>query len=156
VIGDDAGEDLHQGRFAGAVFTDDGVQFARLDVQRDIVQGDDAGKALRHTADREQGSHGIFDPGERRCSRKRSATSSTSVPPPTITPTRTGDAFSEGFMTTASRPARMARLAAVTQPSAPGKKRKAPRRACRSCVRATATTTTRPTMRPEYFSASIF
>ena len=48
-------EDLHQGRLAGAVLADEGVDGALADGEVDVVVGDDAGEAL--------GDPGEFDGG---------------------------------------------------------------------------------------------
>ena len=46
VIGDYAGEDFHQGAFAGAVFAADGVELARRHVEGHVGEGGDAGEAF--------------------------------------------------------------------------------------------------------------
>ena len=43
-------DDFHQGGFARAVFTAERNDFARTDLQRDIVERDDAGKAFANAA----------------------------------------------------------------------------------------------------------
>ena len=47
----DAGQDVEDGRLAGAVGTDDREQLARLDGERDTVDRDHAGEPQRHVAD---------------------------------------------------------------------------------------------------------
>ncbi len=49
----DAGQDAHERRFAGAVLADQRVDFAGTDVERDRVQGADAGEAFRDPDDRQ-------------------------------------------------------------------------------------------------------
>ena len=51
----DAAQHLHQRRFAGAVFADDGVDLARADIQIDIVQRLHARKRLGDAAHFENG-----------------------------------------------------------------------------------------------------
>ena len=46
-----AGHDVHQGRLAGAVFTDDGMDFARPDAERNLVERKDAGEPFGYPAD---------------------------------------------------------------------------------------------------------
>ena len=41
-----AGDDLDEGRLAGAVFTDEGVHLARTEVEGDALEGADAGERL--------------------------------------------------------------------------------------------------------------
>ncbi len=48
---------VHQGAFAGTVFTEQGMNFARGDGQRDIVQGDDPGKGFADILDLQQIGH---------------------------------------------------------------------------------------------------
>ena len=50
-------DDLHQRRFAGAVFAEHGMDFAGQDRQRDVVIGDDAGIALADAAQFEARDH---------------------------------------------------------------------------------------------------
>ena len=50
VHGVDAGEDLDQGRLAGAVLAHQGVDFAGVHPEVDPVQGEDAGELLADTA----------------------------------------------------------------------------------------------------------
>ena len=44
------GEDLDQGRLPSAVLADEHVDFARSQVERDVIEGDHAGKSLRYPA----------------------------------------------------------------------------------------------------------
>ena len=50
-----AADQIEERRLAGAVRTDDRAQFARLDGQRHVVDGDQAAKALRCALDLKQG-----------------------------------------------------------------------------------------------------
>ena len=50
----DAGEDLDEGRFAGAVLSDQAVDFARLDRPVDRVEGDGAAEALSDAGKRQE------------------------------------------------------------------------------------------------------
>jgi hypothetical protein len=52
----DLGEQLHQRRFAGAVFTGDHMHFAGEDVQIDVIDGYHPGKALRNIDELEEWS----------------------------------------------------------------------------------------------------
>ncbi len=57
-VGDvDAGQDLHQRRFAGAVLADEGQHLAGRDVQRHAVQRLHAGEVLADVADFEERGH---------------------------------------------------------------------------------------------------
>src|SRR6202044_3198939 len=47
---DDPRQRLHQGRFAGAVLADDGMDYAAFDAQVHVVERDDAAVALRQVA----------------------------------------------------------------------------------------------------------
>ena len=49
-----AGEDLHQGRFASPVFADDGEDFSGLHRHIHCVEGQDSGKALANVARSQQ------------------------------------------------------------------------------------------------------
>jgi len=60
VVGDDTGEDFHEGAFAGAVFADDGVEFSPTDVERNIRECEDSGIELRDVLDGED----VFRHGE--------------------------------------------------------------------------------------------
>ena len=55
----DAGEDLHQRRFAGAVLADEAEDFARADVQADVVQRADAGKGFADVIHPQQGVRSV-------------------------------------------------------------------------------------------------
>ena len=55
VVGDHAGQNLHQRAFAGAVLAADRVQLARQHVERDVRQREHAGKALGDAVDRDDG-----------------------------------------------------------------------------------------------------
>ena len=52
----DLGEQLHQCRFAGAVFTGDHVHLASEDVQSNVIDGNDPRKALRNIDELEEWS----------------------------------------------------------------------------------------------------
>ena len=47
---DHAAEDLHQGRFAGAVFADEADDLARADLHAEVGQRHDAGIGLAHAS----------------------------------------------------------------------------------------------------------
>ena len=51
---DDAGEDVHQGRFAGAVLAEQRMNFAALEIEVDAAQGLHAAKALDDAAHRQK------------------------------------------------------------------------------------------------------
>src|SRR5262249_3539161 len=51
-----AAEDLHQRRLAGAVFTEQDVHFARVEIEADAVERDDARKRLPDAPHRERGT----------------------------------------------------------------------------------------------------
>jgi hypothetical protein len=46
----DAREDLDQGRLPSAILADEDVDFARSQVERDVIKGDHAGKSLGYPA----------------------------------------------------------------------------------------------------------
>src|SRR5471032_913630 len=56
-----AADDLHEGRLARAVFTANGVHFARADVETDVLQRDHARKTLADAVQAQQGlvRHGV-------------------------------------------------------------------------------------------------
>ena len=64
-----AGDDLDQGRFAGAVLAKQRVDLALRDVERDAGKRADAGKGLLDVAYREQGRRGAFAKGVITCHR---------------------------------------------------------------------------------------
>ncbi len=49
-----AGEDLDEGRLAGAVLADESVRLARVEIDRDVVERPDRPEALRSVLDREE------------------------------------------------------------------------------------------------------
>jgi hypothetical protein len=51
----DPGEDLHQGALAGAVLPDQPEDFAGMDFEANVLQGEHAGEALGDLLDPEQG-----------------------------------------------------------------------------------------------------
>ena len=50
-----AGEDLHERRLAGPVLADEGMSLARVEVDRDVVEGADRAESLRRVLEREDG-----------------------------------------------------------------------------------------------------
>jgi hypothetical protein len=54
----DAGEEFNEGRLAGAVFTAEGVDLARVEIEGDVAEGGDAGEAFGEGASFEEGRHG--------------------------------------------------------------------------------------------------
>ena len=64
-VGDQARKALHERALAGAVLADDGVQFARDDVKRDVAERHDAGEPLGEAA---KGNERIGCRGVHRCS----------------------------------------------------------------------------------------
>jgi hypothetical protein len=54
-----AGEELDQGRFAGAVLPAERVDFPNTQIKRDVAERDDAGKALRDLTSSEDGWRGV-------------------------------------------------------------------------------------------------
>ena len=57
---EEAGDQIEEGRLAGAVRADDGAQLAGLDRHRDIVDGDQAAEMLRDVFDLEQTHDAAF------------------------------------------------------------------------------------------------
>src|SRR5437762_176636 len=128
-IGEDSGEQLHQCALAGAVLADDGVQLARQNVKRDVVEGDDAGEALGDVLNGDERGHLLSDGLSRRASIRRATSKITSVNPATAPPIALEETAVEGCITIASTPASSVRFRMVTHPSAPGKNRLPCRRA---------------------------
>ena len=64
VGGVDAGEDLDERGFAGAVFAEERVDFAGADGEVDGVEGDDAGETFPDAAGGEEGSGGVGHRGK--------------------------------------------------------------------------------------------
>ncbi|MNO65827.1 hypothetical protein D3C76_565970 [compost metagenome] len=61
----DAGQHLHQGGFAGAIFTEQGHHLARIDSQTCFVEGADTGEGLDDPGELQNGRGGRIDaPGE--------------------------------------------------------------------------------------------
>ena len=50
-----SGQDLDQGRFSGAIFADESVDLAGMNVERDTLEGTDAGERLRDAVGSEDG-----------------------------------------------------------------------------------------------------
>jgi hypothetical protein len=64
----DAGEDLHQRRFAGAVLAHQRMDFAGDQLEPDVVQRPDAGKALGQVPNGDQSGHGAWRVSPKRLS----------------------------------------------------------------------------------------
>src|SRR5712691_8145650 len=128
-IGEDSGEQLHQRTLAGAVLTDNGVQLAGQNVERDVGEGGDAGEALGDVLNGDERSHLTSDGLSRRDSIRRPRSKNTSTNAATAPPIALEEIAVEGFITMASTPASSVRFRMVTHPSAPGKNRLPCRRA---------------------------
>src|SRR5207244_842900 len=148
--GDHPGKDSHQRAFAGPVLADDRMQLSRLNVEGDIVERHDARKALRDVLNRNQRFGRGHNPASdlRRPSRKRTRRIKIKATPPATRPSFLGFMAINWPKMAASTPVNKVRLMIVTKPKGPPKIRWPRRPASRNWLKATATTTTAPTIRP--------
>ena len=98
VRGVDAGDDLHQRRFAGAVLAHQRVDMAALETEGNIVEREHAGERLAHVLDLEQIlgiRNGAAFADQLRC-RRTEHSSRSGTPHPLPPPVRTGRGKSGG------------------------------------------------------------